>query len=80
MGVFRDVSGNTPILECVRRAERDVLAAQTTKSYVGAAGRDEFNAAVEELVLGVAHPARASGARAPCRRRAAAAPYAWGPN
>jgi aspartate aminotransferase len=58
VGVFRDLSGNTPILDCVRRAEKEVLAAQTTKSYVSAAGREEFNAAVEELVLGAAHPAR----------------------
>jgi aspartate aminotransferase len=58
VGVYRDLSGNTPILDCVRRAETEVLAAQTTKSYVSAAGREEFNAAVEELVLGAAHPAR----------------------
>lgn len=58
VGVFRDPTGNTPVLECVRSAERTVLASQTTKSYVSAAGREEFNAAVEELVLGAAHPAR----------------------
>jgi aspartate aminotransferase len=58
VGVFRDLSGNTPILNSVRRAEKEVLAAQTTKSYIGAAGREEFNAALEELVLGAAHPAR----------------------
>ncbi len=59
VGVFRDLSGNTPILDCVRRAEQAVLAAQSTKSYVSAAGREEFNLAVEALVLGDAHPARA---------------------
>jgi aspartate aminotransferase len=58
VGVFRDLSGNTPILECVRRAEQAVLAAQLTKSYVSAAGREEFNSAVESLVLGDAHVAR----------------------
>src|SRR6201996_4614395 len=58
VGVYRDLSSNTPILDCVRRAEKEVLAAQTTKSYVAAAGREEFNAAVEELVLGAAHCAR----------------------
>jgi aspartate aminotransferase len=58
VGVYRDLSGNTPILDCVRRAEKEVLAAQTTKSYVGAAGREEFNGAVEELVLGSAHATR----------------------
>jgi aspartate aminotransferase len=58
VGVYRDLSGNTPILDCVRRAEKEVLAAQTTKSYVSAAGREEFNSAVEELVLGAAHATR----------------------
>ena len=58
VGVFRDLAGNTPVLDCVRRAEKSVLAAQATKSYVSAAGREEFNLAVEELVLGPSHPAR----------------------
>jgi len=58
VGVFRDVNGNTPVLDCVRRAERQVLAGQSTKSYVAAVGREEFNRAVEELVLGASHAAR----------------------
>jgi aspartate aminotransferase len=58
VGVYRDLSGNTPILDCVRRAEQAVLAAQSTKSYVAAAGREEFNSAVEEMVLGSTHAAR----------------------
>jgi aspartate/tyrosine/aromatic aminotransferase len=58
VGVYRDLSGNTPVLASVRRAEQEVLAAQSTKSYVAAAGREEFNRAVEELVLGAAHAAR----------------------
>jgi aspartate aminotransferase len=58
VGVYRDLSGNTPVLAAVRRAEQDVLATQSTKSYVAAAGREEFNGAVEELVLGTAHAAR----------------------
>jgi aspartate/tyrosine/aromatic aminotransferase len=61
VGVFRDLSGNTPVLACVRRAEQAVLAAQTTKSYVAAAGRQEFNDAVEAMVLGTTHPARRGG-------------------
>jgi aspartate/tyrosine/aromatic aminotransferase len=58
VGVYRDLSGNTPVLASVRRAEQAVLAAQSTKSYVAAAGREEFNSAVEELVLGTAHAVR----------------------
>src|SRR5258708_25742796 len=58
VGVYRDLSGNTPVPACVRRAEQAVLAAQTTKSYVAAAGRQEFNDPVEETGLGPAHAAR----------------------
>jgi aspartate aminotransferase len=58
VGVYRDLSGNTPVLACVRQAEQAVLATQTTKSYVAAAGREEFNTAVEEMVLGKDHAAR----------------------
>jgi len=60
VGVFRDLSGNTPILQSVRRAEQIVLQAQSTKSYVAAAGRAEFNEAVEQLVLGPAHRVRSA--------------------
>ena len=49
VGVYRDLTGNTPVLASVRRAEQEVLAGQSTKSYVAAAGREEFNSAVEEL-------------------------------
>ena len=61
VGVFRDLTGNTPILDCVKRAEQLVLASQTTKSYVTAAGREEFNDAVEELILGKDSAARRDG-------------------
>ncbi len=58
VGVYRDLSGNTPVLASVRRAEQEILGKQTTKSYVAAAGREEFNSAVEEMVLGAAHATR----------------------
>ena len=61
VGVYRDLSGNTPVLACVRRAEEAVLAAQDSKTYVAAAGREEFNSAVESMVLGPGHPARRNG-------------------
>ena len=60
IGVYRDSSGHTPVLDCVRRAEHGILAAQSTKTYVGAMGRPEFNAQVEALVLGAEHSARAA--------------------
>jgi aspartate aminotransferase len=61
VGVYRDSHGNTPVLEAVRRAEGALIARQTTKTYVGPAGNAGFNQAMEQLVLGPAHPALASG-------------------
>lgn len=60
IGVYRDSNGHTPLLDCVRRAEHGILAAQSTKTYVGAVGREEFNAHVEVLALGAEHIARAT--------------------
>ncbi len=69
VGVYRDADGGTPVLESVRRAERELLESQTTKGYVAAAGRAEFNEAVIDLVLGRSHPAltsrRVMGVQAP---------------
>jgi aspartate aminotransferase len=61
VGVYRDLRGATPVLDCVQRAERLVLAQQDTKSYVAAAGRAEFNEAAGELVLGRGAGAAAQG-------------------
>ena len=61
VGVYRDPAGNTPVLDCVRRAEAALIGAQTSKAYVAPAGRAEFNTAVTSLVLGGAHPAVSGG-------------------
>src|SRR6202047_3717814 len=58
VGVYRDDRGETPVLESVRRAERELLARQSTKTYVGPAGNPGFNEAMERLVLGDEHEAR----------------------
>jgi aspartate aminotransferase len=60
IGVYRDERGETPVLESVRRAEDALLAAQTTKTYVGPAGSPGFNQAMERMVLGASHPALAA--------------------
>ena len=52
MGVYRDESGSTPILECVKQAEIRLLAEETTKSYLGMAGLDGFGGLVQTLVFG----------------------------
>jgi aspartate aminotransferase len=61
IGVYRDERGDTPVLAAVREAESSLLARQTTKTYVGPAGNAAFNQAMEQLVLGGAHPALTAG-------------------
>jgi aspartate aminotransferase len=60
IGVYRDERGDTPVLECVKRAEADLIARQSTKTYVGAAGNSHFNHDMEQLVFGHGHPALAA--------------------
>ena len=57
VGVFQDETGHTPVLECVKRAERRIIEAQDTKSYVGIAGNAGFIQAMETLLYGAGHPA-----------------------
>ncbi len=52
VGVYRDESGLTPVPAAVREAERELIAAQTTKTYVGPAGNLEFNERIVALALG----------------------------
>jgi aspartate aminotransferase len=61
VGVYQDEHGHTPVLECVRRAEHEILEAQTTKTYVGIAGNMDFNLGMENLLFGPAHPAIRDG-------------------
>ncbi|WP_296424853.1 amino acid aminotransferase [Yoonia sp.] len=52
VGVYKDASGNTPVMRAVKEAERRILAEQTTKAYTGLAGDPAFGAAMRDLVLG----------------------------
>jgi aspartate/tyrosine/aromatic aminotransferase len=52
IGVYRDENGQTPIMAAVTEAERRLLAARTTKTYVGARGDTAFADCVAELILG----------------------------
>ena len=52
VGVYRDEGGITPVPAAVRKAERELLDTQTTKSYVGPAGNLEFNDRIVALALG----------------------------
>src|SRR5690606_8399197 len=61
VGVYQDEQGKTPVLSSVKRAERAVLEAQDTKTYVAIAGNAGFNRGIEELLYGANHPALRDG-------------------
>jgi len=52
IGVYRDETGNTPILDCVVAAEKTLLNTQTTKTYLGPRGVNGFNQAIGDMILG----------------------------
>lgn len=52
VGVYRDATGNTPIMSAVRSAEADLLADQTSKSYLTIAGNAGFLRELSRLVFG----------------------------
>ena len=52
VGVYKDASGNTPVMRAIKAAEMKVWESQTSKSYVGLAGAPEFSDAMISLVLG----------------------------
>ncbi|MEM8978972.1 MAG: amino acid aminotransferase [Pseudomonadota bacterium] len=64
VGVYKDANGNTPIIEAIKAAEKDLWEAETTKSYVGLAGDKAFADAMIELVLGDSQPRAAVSAAA----------------
>jgi aspartate aminotransferase len=61
VGVYRDDAGDTPVMRAVRDAEQELIAHQTTKTYVSAVGNAGFNDAMARLVLGQDHAALSSG-------------------
>ena len=52
VGVFRDASGQTPILKVMKQAERILLESQPTKSYLGSAGDKRFAELLRPVLLG----------------------------
>ncbi|NDD74414.1 MAG: aspartate/tyrosine/aromatic aminotransferase [Gammaproteobacteria bacterium] len=53
VGVYKDEAGKTPVPRAVRRAEQDLIAAQTTKAYLSPVGNPGFNTQVAALTFGV---------------------------
>ena len=61
VGVYQDEQGRTPVLASVKRAEKAIIDAQDSKTYVAIAGNAGFNAGVSELLYGKDHPALKAG-------------------
>jgi len=55
VGVYKDEGGNTPVLRCVKAAEKVLLESQTTKSYLPISGDPAYSAAVQRLIFGDAN-------------------------
>lgn len=51
-GVYKDETGNTPILACVKTAEKFRNEQETTKTYLGSTGSALFNDRIAALILG----------------------------
>jgi aspartate/tyrosine/aromatic aminotransferase len=62
VGVYKDATGKTPIMRCVKEAEGRILQNETTKNYAPIEGSTQFAACVQEMVFGPGSPALA-GAR-----------------
>ena len=52
VGVYKDDAGRTPILECVKVAEKILLEKESTKSYLPISGDPAYAAGVQKLIFG----------------------------
>ncbi len=52
VGVYKDEEGKTPILNCVKAAEKILLAQEGTKSYLPIPGDAVYTAEVQKLLFG----------------------------
>ncbi|MCG9746516.1 amino acid aminotransferase [Shewanella sp. Isolate8] len=55
VGIYKDESGQTPILKSVKLAEQKLLETETSKSYLGIDGVIAYNQAVQGLLFGADH-------------------------
>lgn len=55
IGVYQNEDGRTEILNCVKAAERKLLEAENSKSYLGIDGFPPYCAHVPQLLLGESH-------------------------
>jgi aromatic-amino-acid transaminase len=61
IGIYFDDAGRIPVLDSVRAAEAQMLAAAGTKSYLPIEGDAQMRRAVQALLFGADHPVLAQG-------------------
>ncbi|MBU0946470.1 MAG: aspartate/tyrosine/aromatic aminotransferase [Proteobacteria bacterium] len=61
VGVYKDDAGNTPVLRCVKAAEKKLLETEKSKSYLPISGDPAYGAAVQRLILGTESEVISSG-------------------
>jgi aspartate/tyrosine/aromatic aminotransferase len=61
VGVYRDGAGNTPVLECVRRARLQIVEQEKSKDYLPMTGSRAYVSAVQKVVFGEKSPLLAAG-------------------
>jgi aromatic-amino-acid transaminase len=61
IGIYFDEAGRLPVLDSVRRAEAQIVAADGPKPYLAMEGDAETRRQVQKLLLGDNHPAIAEG-------------------
>lgn len=52
VGVYKDDSGKTPIMQAVKKAENLILAQQISKAYLSSLGNIQFRSTIPSLILG----------------------------
>lgn len=61
VGVYKDEEGKTPVLDCVKAAEKILLENEATKSYLPISGDPGYAAGVQKLLFGDSSEVISSG-------------------
>ena len=55
VGIYKNDAGDTPILKCVKKAEKILLETEKTKNYLSIEGNVDYGQLVQELLFGAQH-------------------------
>jgi len=61
VGVYKDDQGTTPILKCIKAAEKTLVETEATKGYLPISGDPAYAASVQKLLFGAGSEVIASG-------------------